>query len=96
MQLQTKPLSQPKRDNLRRLLEAEGFHVLIEVLESKAFEKECEAANAAIGGTSPYEEKAKGIAQKAIEIHKAIALLRALKGQKEEFTLFTATPSVKP
>lgn len=96
MQIQTKPLSQPKRDHLRRLLDSEGFLVLIEVLGAKAFEKECEIANSAVGGTSAYEEKAKITAVKAREIHSSIALLKELKSQTEEFTLFTAEPTAKP
>lgn len=98
MQIQTKSLSPAKRDAFRKVLEHDGFLALIEVLESTAFYHEVEAANAAVGGTSGYDAKAKSEAEKAAQIQSVLEILTKMKNQPKDydFTLHFAVPNAKP
>jgi hypothetical protein len=93
MRIQSNPISTVKQSHIRKLLDSEGFQVLIEVLQSRAFEHEVEVANASLTNTSGYELKAKDEAQKAVSTHAAVGLLIEMKNQKDNFKISTATPS---
>lgn len=98
MEIQSNNIAQAKRDKLRKLLDSDGFDVLIEVLQSKAFENEVDVANAALEGTTGYDSKAKESARKAVVIHEGIAIIKELVAAKH-FTISSAkpnTPNTKP
>lgn len=97
MQLSTNPLSANKQTAVRRLLDSDGFPVLLEVLRSKAFEHEVEVANASLNATTGYDQKAKENAQRAIAVHAAIAILIEMFNSdgKSNFLISTATPTEK-
>ncbi len=86
-------LERVKQDRLRRLLDSDGFDVLVEVLESKAFAHEVDTANYALEGTSGYDNKAKDSARLATSAHDAIKLLKSMRDSDKIFTVSTAKPS---
>lgn len=92
MQVQQTSLSKPQQDSLRRWLDAEAFSVLIEVLESQAFEFEVNAANQHILATTGNDALAADEALKANAIHEQIANLKKIRAM-EKFTVATAKPT---
>lgn len=84
-----------KQEKLRRLLDSDGLDVLIEVIESQAFEHECDAANKLMQNSSGYESIAKEAARVAATHHDCIAVLKKLRDQKSPFTTSTAKPNTK-
>jgi hypothetical protein len=94
MLLQSSNLLSAKRDKLRRLLESDGLPILFEVLESMAFEREAEAANALLEERTGYDAQARAAIQTANNIHASIVLIKLLQS-KTEFTICTAKPNTK-
>jgi len=85
-------LPENKQKTLRRLFDSEGFEVLIEVLESRAFELEIEIANKSLKGTTGYDNEAKESVRQAQVAKGAIALLKDIQSLKV-FTVSTAKPT---
>jgi hypothetical protein len=92
---QSNNLPQVKQDKLRKFLDDEALNTLFEVLESKAFEYEVEAANALLEMRAGYDAKAKEAVSIANSIHFAIVLLKEIRLQKT-FTTSSAKPNTKP
>ena len=94
---QSNNLPQVKQDKLRKFLDDEALNILFDVLESKAFEYEVEAANALLEGRTGYDAKAKEAVAVANSIHFAIVLLKDLRAKvPNPFTISSAKPNTKP
>lgn len=94
MEIQHNQLPKSKQDSLRQWLNLEAFEVLIEVLESQAFEREADSANAYLKSTTGADALAKDFAKEANLIYDQIANLKAIRAM-EKFTVATAKPTTK-
>lgn len=93
MQLQPKPLLPDKQAAVDELFKHAGFDILLEVIESAQFSSQIMAAEYRLNPTDT-------VGYKEAEMHEAaarqsaamIAMLQAMRKQKETFNTNTATP----
>jgi hypothetical protein len=88
-------LPENKQIVLRRWLDDSAFNLLMEVIESVAFENEVKAANSLLYSTSGMDSEAKEFVRVANLHYEMISTLTKLRENKDPFTISSAKPSPK-
>lgn len=90
---QSNNIPREKQEKLRKLLDGEGLDILIEVVESIAFEHECAAANKLMENTEGYIQSAVDSAQQAREAKSCIKIIKDLRERSGPFQTSISKPT---